>query len=165
MHSTLRFVSWKRAYFRFAVLVCMWLLGILLGCLVFNSSSEVYSSLMRRSICAPVSIVGLLSIFILPVITVILVVINCDPSVFCIACFLKAFLFSVATLSCYGAFRQGGWLAQLVIMFADNCSALILLCMAFAGYYQRKKLLMGRIVIIMVILAVVLTAGYYLFQP
>lgn len=103
-----------------------WLLGSGLGFWIFASQQTLYSSLMRSAVCCSVSIVGLLVLVIFPFAVTAFVVAFSKLNILYVLCFLKATLYSLNVISVYSACGGGGWLAQLLILFLDNCSLIFL---------------------------------------
>ena len=105
------------------VLAASWISGVVLGICCYGTSSPVFSSLMRRVVSCPASIVGLLNAALIPFLLSALMIATSVPLLVSGLCFVKAFLFSFVSIGILESFGSGGWLIRLFLLFSD-CAAL-----------------------------------------
>ncbi len=165
MNALSAYSSGHRYSLRFAGVVLAWLCGVLLGISVYNSSRDIFVSLMRRLVVSPMSIVGLLSVFILPVIFVVALGFCGDSFVPVIMCAVKGFCFTVACLSCYGAYGSNGWFIQILILFTDNLSVLLLLVMSLAYFVRRIRFSVSSGIYIFLFVTVTVILDHCAVEP
>lgn len=123
------------------LLISTWVVGSIVGFLIYNQAGSNYSSLMHGASISAVSIVGLLLSILLPFLLTAFAVFFSCPAIVYFVCLLKAISYGLCSLSVYGLYGRAGWLAQLLIMFTENCTTLSLwvswLC--FLAYRSDKK--------------------------
>lgn len=101
------------------VLVICWLVGFLCGAACCAVSSAKITSLMRRVVFSPVSIVGLLNAALIPFLLSAVFVAFGKPWIIAVICFVKAFLFSFVSFGTLVSFGPGGWLLRYILLFCD----------------------------------------------
>lgn len=127
----------KSAVVNLATLFSLWFIGCLFGLLVYRFNEALFSALMRSAINSSVSIVGLSCIIFLPLLITAFAVKFSKPHILLFTCFLKGLLYFLCVLSAHGAFGSAGWLAQMILMFSDNC-AVVLLWVLWLRYCLRR---------------------------
>ena len=103
----------------FLILAVCWINGIVFGIFCYSSSSAEVTSLMRRALACPVSIVGLLNATLIPFLLSALFTALSMPVILFGLCFWKAFLFSFVSMGVLGYAGSGGWLLQYLFLFSD----------------------------------------------
>ena len=101
------------------ILALFWTVGLICGFLVFLCADESVSSLMRRAVASPVSIVSLLISLLFPFLLSALAVFLSKPRLLLIIAFCKAFLLMYVTVCVRSAFGSAGWLVQALYMASD----------------------------------------------
>lgn len=119
-----RFSTCHENLFRF--LGYSWILGLIFGGLAAVFVSNDVSSLMHAASVSRVSIVGLLSVYLFPLLFSALAVYMNLPYLLLPICFLKAVSFSYLAMGVSIAFGSAGWLVRLLLMFSDLASFPIL---------------------------------------
>lgn len=96
-----------------------WIAGLLFGSLAYLAAGEWSLSLMRSALYAPVSIVGILCVSLLPFLISAYAVFLSNFSLLLLISFAKAFLFSFVSLGIWVSFASAGWLMRILLLFAD----------------------------------------------
>ncbi|MDO5545243.1 MAG: hypothetical protein Q4F81_05400 [Eubacteriales bacterium] len=109
----------------FILAVC-WISGVVCGVFCYWASSPEIISLMRRTPVCSVSIVGLLNAALMPFLLSAFIMVFSVPWMILGISFVKAFLFSFASMEILVNFGSGGWLLRYFLLFSD-CAALPLL--------------------------------------
>lgn len=118
--------SWWRRASRW-LLALFWCTGLSLGVYTASSADSASISLMRLAVCSPVSIVGLLSVYLLPFLLTALAVFLFKSWFFLPISFLKAFAFGWCARAVTLSFGDSSWLIQLLFLFSDS-SLLTVMC-------------------------------------
>lgn len=114
--------SWCRRNRNCILLAFCWMSGLLFGFLFYTFNQHTLSSLMRRAIFAPVSIVGLLISFLFPFLfSAFAVIIHTPIWIYPIACY-KAFSFAVVSIGFVDGMGSAGWLYWILLMAGDILS-------------------------------------------
>lgn len=114
--------SWCRRNRNCILLAFCWMSGLLFGFLFYTFNQHTLSSLMRRTIFAPVSIVGLLISFLFPFLfSAFAVIIHTPIWIYPIACY-KAFSFAVVSIGFVDGMGSAGWLYWILLMAGDILS-------------------------------------------
>ena len=103
-------------------LAFFWLSGLICGILVFLSAGNSLIPLMRSALSAPVSIVGLLCVSMLPFLLSVFAVFVSNPRLILLVSFGKAFFFSLVSLGVIQAFGSAGWFVRWLLLFSDSVS-------------------------------------------
>lgn len=106
-------------------LAFVWLMGLIFGIYYSSFGGSSYFSLMRSAACSPVSIVGLLSVALLPFLFSAFAVYTRSNFLLWMLCFIKGCLFAFVSMGVFAAYGNAGWLVRLLMMFSD------LLCLVF----------------------------------
>lgn len=114
-----------RKGFRF-YLAFSWMAGLICGSAVAASAETPLFSLMRGALYAPVSIVGVLCVSVLPILFSAYAVFLSNFALLLPICFTKAFLFSFVSLGISWAFASAGWLMKILLLYSDWTSLPIL---------------------------------------
>lgn len=101
------------------ILACAWFLGLFSGVLFSMSASDSLGSTMRAAAGGCVSISGLLSAILLPLLFSAFAVYIFKPTLLIPIAFLKAFVFAFLGVGILGAYGSAGWLIRLLLMFSD----------------------------------------------
>lgn len=104
------------------VLAFVWILGLLSGCLLSARAGTSFFLTMRTADFRGVSIIGLLSVFVLPLLFSALAVFIDQIWLLVPIAFAKAFCFSFLAFGITAAFDGAGWLIRWLLMFSDCCS-------------------------------------------
>jgi len=115
--------SYSRA-FSVLTLLFTWISGILFGYFFYEPS---FSSLMRSAVSEPVSIVGLFSCVILPLLCSCFFLVMKQPVLILIVCFVKAVSFGFSCGMLAQLFTSAAWLVRFLFLFSDSCFSIILL--------------------------------------
>lgn len=128
-----------------AFLASSWLLGLIVGCLIFYAAGYECVSWMRAAADSRVSIVGLLSVIILPFLFSAFAVYISHSWLLLIVAFGKAVSFSLVSLGILISFGSAGWLMRFLLMFSDLCALplLFLFWMRFISGERRITLRSG----------------------
>ena len=103
-------------------LAFIWLLGLHCGISVFRISQISFFPLMRGAEDCSVSIVGLLSVSLLPFLFSALAVYIRSFPLLGLLCFIKSSLFAFVSMGLFSTYDSAGWLLRLLMMFSDLCS-------------------------------------------
>lgn len=108
---------WRKGY---PVLLAFgFMLGLFAGCLIFFSAESESASWMRAAADSRVSIVGLLSVILLPFLFSAFAVFIGQPWLLLPMAFCKAVSFSMVSLGLMVSFGSAGWLMRILLMFPD----------------------------------------------
>ena len=99
-----------------------WLIGLLLGSVLALLSAPLHASLMRRGLCLPVSISGLLTILYLPLLCSAFAVYISQNWLLIPISLFKAITFSFVAVGCSLLQPSGSWLLRLFLMFSGSFS-------------------------------------------
>ena len=114
--------SWWRRNRNCILLAFCWMSGLVSGFLFYTFNQHMLSSLMRRVIFAPVSIVGLLLSFLLPFLfSAFAVIIHTPIWIFPIAGY-KAFSFAAISIGFVDSMGSAGWLHWILLLAGDILS-------------------------------------------
>lgn len=113
-------------------LALIWIFGLIAGCILFFSAEPEFSSLMPMAVGGRVSIVGLLSVILLPFLFSAFAVFISQSWLLLPLAFCKAVCFSYVSLGVMEAYGSAGWLMRLLLMFSD-----IAVLPLLYGYWQR----------------------------
>lgn len=116
------------------LLAACWAGGFLSGGLFCVFCDHSFFSLMHRLPYCSVSIVGQILFPSLPFLFSAFAVFIAKPRLLLLIGFLKAFVFSLVSMSFVLSFGSSGWLLRLLLLFTDLCS------MPLLFGYQRKCL-------------------------
>lgn len=101
------------------LLACAWFLGLVTGILFSISASDSLFPTMRAAVSGCVSISGLLSAMLLPLLFSAFAVYISQPLLLIPIAFLKALIFSFLGMSIMAAYGSAGWLVRFLLMFSD----------------------------------------------
>lgn len=104
------------------VLAFIWILGLISGLLFSYRAGTSFFSAMHTADFRCVSIIGLLSLSVLPLLFSALAVFIGQPWLLVPIAFVKAFCFSFLAFGITVAFGGAGWLIRWLLMFCDCCS-------------------------------------------
>lgn len=102
-------------------LLLLWCAGLILGVFFACQADDSTILMMRSAASAPVSISGLLVVFLLPFLLSASAVYLSQPLLLLATAFAKAFSFGFCAYAVDSAFRSAGWLMCLLLMFSDLC--------------------------------------------
>lgn len=108
------------------ILLFLWIIGFLCG-VVCAAYADNLTSLMRTCFSSGVSIVGLLSVPILPFLISAVAVYCSAPLILYFTGFCKAFLIGFSLCVVHSVFDGGGWLICLLLFFTDLLTAPVLM--------------------------------------
>lgn len=118
--------SWYRRNRSCILLAFCWTSGFIAGFLFYNYNLHTLSSLMRRIVFTPVSIVGLTLTFLLPFLFSAFAVFNHTPIwIFPISAY-KAFSFSIVSIGLVDSMGSAGWLYWILLLTGDILSMPVL---------------------------------------
>lgn len=104
---------------RKAILALAWFLGLISGILFSVMASDSVFPTMRAAATGCVSISGLLSAILLPLLFSAFAVYISQPLLLIPIAFGKAFVFSFVGMSVMAAYGSAGWLVRFLLMFSD----------------------------------------------
>lgn len=116
---------WRRKY-RAAVLAFCYLSGLLSGISIFRCAGGYPDSLMRSALSAPVSIVGLLCVNLLPFLFSAFAVFVSRPGLLYLVSFADALVYGFIALGVMRCFGSAGWLIRWLLCFSGSASAPVL---------------------------------------
>ena len=119
-------------------LVLLFLFGLLLGVWLSGSASDSLFSPMRAVVSSRVSIIGLLSSLLLPLLFSAFAVYIGRPVLLIPIAFWKAFSFSYLSWGLLQAWNSAGWLIASLLLFSSACS-LPVLCWYWLGQIHRPE--------------------------
>ena len=146
------------------ILALTFFLGLVLGIWFSGCASEHYLPAMRTAVSSRVSIIGLPSSAVLPLLFSAFAVYLRQPVLLIPIAFLKAFLFSFLGYSVFIAWSHAGWLIAGLLMFGSFASVPVLY-----WYWQRhiggRAFETGVFCLILGMLLLIGTLNYYLIVP
>lgn len=116
--------GWRK--FRKIILAVSWNLGFLLGLLIAVNGNPAFFSLMRTAASSRMSIVGLLTVTILPFLLSVIVIVCSRPFLVPVICFIHAFTFGYCACGVAVAFGSAGWLVRWLMLFSAGCTSPLL---------------------------------------
>ena len=126
--------NWNRSF----LLVLFWILGIVLSFCIFSLQQALFSSLMRSVLSDTVSIVGLFTTVLVPFSATAFAVLYSKPYILYALCFIKSTLYSLSVLTLYSLYGGAGWLVQLILLFAENAT-LVMLWFLWSNNFACKR--------------------------
>lgn len=120
------------------LLAFVWSLGFLAGLSVFKLSAPSFISLMHGFSFGSVSIVGLIISVTFPFLISALAVLYSKPLLVFTVCFLKAFFFTLVSISVILCYGSGGWVIHRLAMAHEVLSLPILYTFWYRSFYYRK---------------------------
>lgn len=120
------------------ILILVWCGGLLLGALGASGASNSINSLMRACVDSRVTIVGLLSVPLLPFLfSAVAVYLSISWLIYPIG-FVKAFCFGFCACAVTIAYGSAGWLMMYLLLFTD-CLTLPVLCWFWIRHVDGNK--------------------------
>lgn len=116
------------------LLACAYLIGLISGVLFSMSASGALYSTMRTAVSGRVSVFGLLSAILLPLLFSALAVYISKAWLLIPIAFCKAFLFAFLGIGIMASYGSAGWLIRILLMFSD------ILTMPLLWWYWLKAL-------------------------
>ena len=107
----------------FVCIFFVWIIGLFLGVCLYG---PIYSTLMYSVVHQPVSIIGLIMIWFLPLFAVYASYSLNKPFLSFIVCFLKAVAFGFSGCLITENFGSASWLVRFLLLFSDHCCVIIL---------------------------------------
>ena len=111
--------AWRRRR-AVVLLVCAWFLGLVTGLLLSLSASDILFPTMRAAVASCVSISGLLSTILLPLLFSAFAVYSSNFWLLIPIAFSKAFLFTFLGTGILAAFGSAGWLIHILLIFSGT---------------------------------------------
>lgn len=108
------------------ILLVVWLLSYILGLFLYQFLQPFSSSVMRSVFLQPVSIVGLLLIYFLPLLLSYLSAFFDRQIIIYVVCFFTSVSFGFTFCCITEHFQSASWLFRLLFMFSEHCFILIL---------------------------------------
>ena len=124
-------------------LALFWVMGLLVGGLVFRYSGSKFVSQMHLAVSSQPSIFPLLMSALLPFLLSAYAVYIGLPRLLYGICFLKAFGLGYLSHSVVYAFRSAGWLVRWLFLFTDISAAAVLYCFCHRRISGIRKLSSG----------------------
>ena len=146
------------------ILAFCWCAGLLVGCFFANRAGNIHFSMMRRAICASVSISGLV-VVLLPFLFSAVAVFVCGTWVFAPLCFLKAFRFAYLSGLVSASFGGAGWLIRLLLLFADGCIIPMLLWIWLRWFHGGSGKAIREIAICALFACIIWSIDYFVVSP
>ena len=123
MDRFLHRVFFDRSCDRFRLSIgAAWTLGLIAGAFSSVSAGDILLPTMRAALCSGVSISGLLTVTLLPLLFSALAVYISKPMLLLPIAFGKGFLYSFWAGGILRLFGSSGWLVQLLLMFRRSQS-------------------------------------------
>lgn len=139
--------------------------GLILGVISASSASDSVILLMRLAISRPVSIVGLLSIYLLPFVSSILAVFLSKSWMLLPICFLKALIFGFCARVITVLAGDPDWLLHILFLFSDTCS-FVMLCWFWIRHISGRKVTVIQDAAICIVVFIILgTLDYCYISP
>ena len=115
--------TYSKLWFRISPLFLglSWMLGMILGYVCSDAAQDQTVLLVRQSISAVPSMVGAVSVVLLPYLLSALAVSICEPWLILVISTFKAFSFTFCAWGVCLAFGQSSWLALFLFLFSDLC--------------------------------------------
>lgn len=121
-------------------LAFIFLAGIVAGCILYFSAEFDSVSWMRGALYSPVSIVGLLSVILLPFLFSVFAAMTAQHWMLLLIVFCKAVSFAQVACGITVAFGSAGWLMRSLLMFTDIFSLPVLLLFWLRYWGGRRRL-------------------------
>ena len=135
-HSSRSFLSF--------ILASAWCFGLLFGAISVRLADTSFFTTMRMALSAHVSISGLLSVMLLPLLfSVFAVYTSCFQLLIPIA-FFKAYFFSFMSFALIRSFGSSVWLLRFLLMFTDCLFTPILLWLWFSACTRGRVTYLRR---------------------
>lgn len=146
------------------LLALSWLLGMTLGCISCDACREITAVLIRQSVGAVPSLIGTVSVVVLPFLLSAFAVSICEPWLLLIISTFKAFSFSFCAWGVCLAFGQSSWLVLFLFLFSDFCLVPALY------FFWLRHIRSGRFgrwgsVLLLLYVAIVFLMDYWLIGP
>lgn len=148
-----------------SLLACAWLLGLVSGAVLSIFAGDPLFSMMRAAASSCVSIPGLLSATLLPLLFSAFAVYISKPWLLIPIAFGKAFLFSYLSVGVMIAFGSAGWLIWWLLMFSDSCSLPLLWWFWLKAVSQPRGSLIRRTGFALAAAAVIGSVDYCIVSP
>lgn len=146
------------------LLAFCWIGSILLG-IYLGSDASVFNALMYRAFCSPVSIVGLVSVLLLPFLFSAFAVYIARPSLLLAVCVWKGFSFSFLSVGLLRIFSSGGWLLRQLLMFSSLCQLSVLYWFWIHHISGERKFSLGKAVAVVALFVLIGCADYCCISP
>ena len=104
------------------LLAIFWIAGLILGAMFALSADTLLTPTMHTALFCGMSISGLLTSLLLPLLFTALAVYISQPMMLLLIAFLKAFLFSFVGVGLLMAFGTSAWLIRNLLMFSETLS-------------------------------------------
>lgn len=130
-----------RAFCHIALLVLCLCLGFFSGCSIYE---PFFLSMMRSALNLPVSIIGVFACVYFPLICTYFSFTSNKPIILYIICYIKAAAFGFSYLLVGSYFSTAGWMVQLLLLFSDNFTLLILLSLWIQHFLSHAVVVEGR---------------------
>lgn len=166
LRSTTRsaiFHSWCRAGKRY--LAFCFALGMLLGFAYAGTDLANRLPLMRSVASAPVSIVSLFLVWLLPFLITAFAVFRLPSWCILPIAFCKAFSYGFALRCIYLAFNQAGWLIWLLLLFTDTAGLISLYTLWLRNIPKRSASWRRDLLITLGILTLVTVFDFCIVSP
>lgn len=103
------------------LLALIWCAGLISGCITAIVTDSSFYSMMRAASQRSVSIVGLITVSVLPFLLTAIAVYFRRPYFLLPIVFVDAFLWSFSSMLILLSFGSGGWLVRFLLLFSDCC--------------------------------------------
>lgn len=146
-------------------LLGLWTLGLISGALAGSFRATDYFSLMRRALCAPVSVVSLFICVILPFAVTIVAGFWGKPWFIYVLSATKAFAFTYTGSICLISFGVSGWLVRVLLLFTQIATVPALWYVWLSFCRRKKELTYFSFSLLLLYLALIVLLDYYLIAP
>lgn len=142
-----------------------WLAGLISGAGASVLAGDTLVSAMRAASSGCVSISGLLSVLLLPLLFSALAVYICQIRLLFPIAFVKAFCFSFAAMAVDRAFGSAGWLVRLLLLFGSGASLPVLWWFWVRLITSRQNHILGDFVAAMTAISVIACFDHWIIAP
>lgn len=146
-------LCWRKGCLLF--LASFWCTGLILGVYAASLTDNILPSLMRSAVYSPVSIVGLLGVYLLPFLFTAIAVFLSKSWLILPICFYKSFSYGMCAHAVTLTFGNSGWLLQLLFLFSDTVM-LFLLCWFWIRHIAGMRVSVVRDATICIVVFIIL---------
>ena len=150
---------------RKATLLFVWSFGFVLGCYFASRTPENIHLLMRTSLTERVSIVGLLSSNLLPVVLLGLALFSQSAHIVFLVYFTMSLAYGFSLISVGYAFGSAAWLVFLVLFIPIFSKGIIWLFFAFRSIRSKRKRIIQEFFVAVALLIALNALDYFTVSP
>lgn len=150
---------------KFCILGSFWVAGLVVGICIFGSLTEFDCGFLRQTIVSPVSVIGVFTAVLLPVISTIFAAFTSSFWLLYPIAFLTAFSHSFWGISILSTCGSGGWLLLFLFFFSSIISIPVLWVCWIELLRRGKDLSIGFLCFIMSISALSGAIDFWMVSP